>query len=118
MTEPQYEIDTYTTDGLFIKAVNVARRGSVIPQHSHLYAHTSFIATGAVSVWKDGVFVGDYTAPIGILIAAGAKHKFLTLTDDVTILCLHNLHNAETVKILEEHELTPDDLVEMNGVLV
>lgn len=91
-------------DGLFIKSMVLHRVGAIVPQHSHRSAHLSMLAVGSVRVWRDDELLGDFKAPAGILIEASSKHRFLTLTDEVLIYCIH----ATT---------DPDDLVEeQNGL--
>jgi quercetin dioxygenase-like cupin family protein len=90
--------------GLFVKHTIFAK-GTVIPQHSHDLAHLSVIATGAVRVWKDGALIGDVPAPGGLVIEARAKHTFLALADNTTVLCVHRVDEEGEVPIHEEHEL-------------
>lgn len=93
-------------DGVFIKTMVVAKAGTVIPQHSHAFSHTSCLVRGSVRVMVDGEHLGDFTAPCGIVIEAGRKHLFQTLTPDVIVLCIHDIGTAEgNVEILEEHQI-------------
>jgi quercetin dioxygenase-like cupin family protein len=101
-----YEVDVRTVDGVFVKQIVIERKGTVLPQHSHVWDHTSMIARGAVMVWKDGQPDDKYTAPCGIFIKACVKHTFLSLEDNTVIYCIHNLHGEDKIKILEEHELS------------
>jgi hypothetical protein len=39
--------------------------------------------------------LGDFVGPCAIKIPALALHKFLTLSDGVVILCLHNADHIE-----------------------
>lgn len=98
-------VELHTADGLFIKQMYVAKAGTYIPQHSHAWDHTSMLATGSVRLWADGVLQGDFFAPAGILIEAGVKHLFLSLEDETTVYCIHNLHGEEAVKVLAEHQI-------------
>lgn len=98
-------VEFHTADGLFIKQMFIAKAGTLIPQHSHAWDHTSMLATGSVRLWADGVRVGDFQAPTGILIKAGVKHLFQSLEDGTTVYCIHNLHGEEAVKVLAEHQL-------------
>ncbi len=101
--EQPVETTIHLADGTFVKSYKVARAGTVLPQHSHGYSHTSYIPTGGVRVWKDGEFLRDVIAPDGILIEAHALHMFQTLADNTTILCIHSIALGEQPEIEEEH---------------
>jgi quercetin dioxygenase-like cupin family protein len=105
-TVPQpVTVDIKLTNDLFIKTMSIAEVGSIIPQHSHKYDHVSLLAVGSVRVQANGDMLGDYHAPVGILIRSGVKHTFLTLTPGVVIACIHALHGTAGIEIEEEHEL-------------
>jgi quercetin dioxygenase-like cupin family protein len=97
--------------GVFAKTWTVRDRGTLLPQHSHVWPHISYIVSGVVRVWRDDELLGDYAGPCAVKIPAHALHKFLTLTDDVTILCIHNADHAEAdgePAIAAEHQLVED----------
>lgn len=98
-----YEVTT--ADGIWIKQYVFRDAGSVIPQHAHVWDHTTMLATGAIYVWKDGRPDRRYDAPCAIFIEAGVKHKFLTLAPDTTIFCIHNALHPEVAAVLAKHEL-------------
>lgn len=100
-----YEVDIMMADGIFIKQITVPNAMTLIPQHAHVYDHTSMIAVGAFRVWKDGALLGDIHAPTGLLIEAGAKHAFLSLTDGATLYCIHNVSRTGEMEIQEEHQI-------------
>jgi quercetin dioxygenase-like cupin family protein len=106
---PVESIEATTPDHLFIKSMRVPKAGTVIPQHAHVWGHTTYLAKGKMRVWKGDAYVGDFTAPQTLWIEAEAKHTFQTLEDDVIALCIHNLQDANVVKILEQHELSVED---------
>jgi hypothetical protein len=81
--------------GIFCKLWHVADAGTLLPQHAHEHDHISLIATGSVRVWQDDALLGDFYAPTAVKIPARALHKFLTLTDDVCIICIHNADHAD-----------------------
>jgi quercetin dioxygenase-like cupin family protein len=85
----------------------VQDRGTLLPQHSHRHPHISYVASGVVRVWCEDEQLGDFAAPCAIKIAAYKMHSFLTLTDNVTILCLHNADHLEADEpaVAEEHHL-------------
>jgi quercetin dioxygenase-like cupin family protein len=101
-----YGIEVHEADGLFLKQMFIPKRDTTIPQHAHAYDHLSMLVKGSVGVWKNGVFDQCYKAPKGILIKAGIKHLFLSLTDDTEIWCVHSLGTEKVVKILAEHDLS------------
>jgi len=107
--QPTSELVLYA--GIFCKLWYVADRGTLLPQHAHGHPHISLIVQGEVRVWRDDKLIGDFSAPAAIKIEARALHKFLTLTDSVTIACLHNADHAldgEPV-VAEEHQLVMED---------
>jgi quercetin dioxygenase-like cupin family protein len=69
--------------------------GTLIPQHRHTWDHISYLAAGAVRVWRDNELVGDFQAPDAIQIPARAAHRFLTLAPNTLILCVHATDAAE-----------------------
>lgn len=99
------EIDFITADEIFIKQIHLREKHTIVPQHSHHYAHSSMIARGAVLVWRDGVELGIFRAPQPILIEAGTKHTFMSLEPDTIIYCIHNISRTGEIQILEEHQL-------------
>jgi len=83
--------------GVFAKTWTVQDSGTLLPQHSHHHPHISYVVSGAVRVWCGDEELGDFAAPCAIKIAAREMHSFLTLTDDVTILCIHNTDHLDEV---------------------
>jgi hypothetical protein len=70
------------------------------------------VVQGAVRVWRDEDLIGDFKAPAMIKIGAHALHRFLTLSDNTTIACLHNVDHADPEGepvIAEEHQLEMED---------
>ena len=105
----QIEVDEqefYFADDIFIKSGTFEKAGSVIPQHSHEYDHTTFIASGSVHAWCDEEYLGIFIAPTGITIKRNCKHLFMTISDNTTILCIHNISRNGAVDIHDLHELT------------
>lgn len=81
--------------GLYAKTWEIRDRGTLLPQHSHHWPHISYVVSGVVRVWQDDEMLGDFVGPCAIKIPALAMHKFLTLSDCVVILCLHNADHIE-----------------------
>lgn len=97
--------------GIFAKTWTIADRGTLLPQHSHTWPHISYVVCGAVRVWCEDQHLGEFVGPCAIKIPALAKHKFLTLSDNVVILCIHNadrLDDDEPV-VAERHNLEMED---------
>lgn len=92
-------------DGVFIKQMLLKDAGMLVPQHAHVYDHTSMLAVGAVRMWSDGELVGDYAAPCPIFIKAKVKHTFLSLEPGTLIYCIHNVSRTGHVDVHEEHHL-------------
>lgn len=92
-------------DGLFIKQMIIEKRGTMVPQHSHKYDHTTLVAVGAVEVWQEDSCLGTKIAPDSVFIPAGVKHTFVSLADNSILYCIHHLHETEYPEVLEEHQL-------------
>lgn len=101
-------IEIKLTDDLFIKTAHVADAGTIIPTHAHKYDHVTLLAYGSMRVEADGVSLGEFAGPVGILIRAGVKHTMTTLTPGVVFCCIHALHGTDGVEIDEEHHLQFD----------
>ena len=108
LAEQPIETNISICEGLFVKHAIFAE-GTFIPQHSHAFEHLSVIATGAVRVWKDGVLLGDYIAPAGVVIEARAKHLFLALAPWTTVLCVHRVDESGDPRVHALHELTYEE---------
>jgi quercetin dioxygenase-like cupin family protein len=81
--------------GIFAKRWTIRDRGTLLPQHSHAHPHISYIVSGAVRIWCDGAELGEFVGPCAVKIPARKLHKFLTLSDGVTILCIHNADHID-----------------------
>ena len=103
--EQPYGVEIHFSDGIFIKQMHIPKAGTIVPQHAHEYDHLSMLAAGAVRVWAGGLSEKEYVAPIGIPIAAGVKHRFLSLVDNTVIYCIHNISRTGEVDIAEEHQI-------------
>lgn len=101
-------VDWMTADKVFIKQISIKQKDAVVPQHAHVWDHTSAIAAGAVWAWRGGVFLGRFDAPALIFIEKGAKHTFQTLTENTVIWCIHNALRPDVAAVLDEHELEFD----------
>ena len=91
--QPERSLCLYA--GIYALTWTVRDRGTLLPMHSHSFAHISYIVSGVVRVWRDDEQLGDFIGPCAIKIPALAMHRFQTLSDNVTILCLHNADHLE-----------------------
>jgi quercetin dioxygenase-like cupin family protein len=90
---------------VFIKQMYLKDTGTIIPQHAHLYDHTSMLARGRIRAWADGVELGDFEAPHPLYIPARVKHTFMSLENDTLIYCIHR----STPVIFAEHQILGSD---------
>ena len=98
-------VEIATADGIFVKQMWIRNAGTFIPQHKHVWDHTSALLRGSCFVWRDGKLDQRYVAPALIFVAKGVAHTFLALEDDTVIYCLHNLHGADKVAVLDDLDL-------------
>ena len=81
--------------GIYAKAYRVPDAGTLLPQHSHVTSHLTALTSGAVRV-----FVGNdngtyYEAPALIKIDALTFHSFVTVSDNVGLICIHNADHLD-----------------------
>jgi len=88
-----------------VKQTVVQKARTYLPQHAHQLSHLTTVAKGSVSLWRDGVFDGEFTAPHGLYIEAGVQHLFMTLEDDTVLYCIHSLATPDALRVLKEHEI-------------
>ena len=105
MPEDYTEVDMKTCDGMFIKQIALPKAGMIVPQHVHAWDHSTLLARGRIVVWCEGKEPRYYEAPAIVEILAGVGHEFQVLEDNTLLYCLHNLHGAEAVAVLREHDL-------------
>lgn len=92
------------SDGIFIKQMYLRHAGTLVPQHAHVYPHTTMLAQGRMRVWKEGVLLGDFVAPAPIFIEAQVKHALMSLEDHTLAYCIHNVSRTGQVEIHAEHQ--------------
>jgi quercetin dioxygenase-like cupin family protein len=61
--QPPDDVEFHTIDSVFIKQMRIAKAGTFIPQHSHVYEHASMLAKGSVKVYEDGQETGVHIGP-------------------------------------------------------
>jgi quercetin dioxygenase-like cupin family protein len=98
--------DFQTADGVFIKQMVIPRSGTIVPQHSHVYDHTTMLAKGILKVEVAGELAVVHYAPAAIFIRAGVKHLLTSLEDDTIAYCIHNVSRNGSVEVQEEHQIT------------
>lgn len=79
--------------GIFCKVWRIPAALTMLDQHVHDYPHITILMSGRMRVFSEGVDTA-VEAPALIKIAADRPHSFLSLTDDVTLACVHGV--AET----------------------
>ena len=98
-------VTEYQADGVAVMHIVIAEAGTPSPQRSHAYEHLTLLTAGSVRVWRaDGEAV-EYAAPAGIIIPAGIKHLFETLTPNVTFCCVHKTARTGRVEVTEEFQI-------------
>jgi uncharacterized RmlC-like cupin family protein len=97
--------------GIFCKVWHVRDAGTLLPQHSHEHPHITLVVRGSVRVWRGERMDGDYHAAAMIKIPARQEHRFLTLCDDVSLACIHNVDHLEADEpaIHATHDLELED---------
>jgi len=98
--------------GIYAKAYTVPDADTLLPQHSHKTGHVTAITAGSVRAWRDGELLGDFHAPALVLIPAHTMHSFLTLSDQVSLICIHNADHLDEVNepaVAEMHTLDLED---------
>ena len=93
--------------GIYALTWTVQDRGTLLPQHAHEHPHISMIVAGKVHAWRGDDYLGVYTAPAMIRIAAHTLHRFETITNNVVIACIHNADHLEADEpaVAEEHHI-------------
>lgn len=97
-------VEYTSADDVNIMQITVPWKGTLIPQHSHEYDHTTLITNGRALVSHDGNSK-EYIAPDMIYIKAGVKHMFETLEDNTILYCIHNISRTGEVEVKEDHQL-------------
>jgi quercetin dioxygenase-like cupin family protein len=82
-------------EGVAFRSTTLAKAGDCVGQHSHAYAHATYVGNGRVRLWQDGAWVGDYDRAEPISIPAGSVHIFQALQDDTHLTCVTIVAVAE-----------------------
>lgn len=94
--------ESRTVDGVFVKQMYLKETGTLVPQHSHKYAHMTMLAHGSVEVIVEGRKIGVFKAPYPIFIEAKKQHSFLSLEPETVLYCIHNTSRRGVVEIHQE----------------
>jgi uncharacterized RmlC-like cupin family protein len=102
---PNY-VEFAEVDDIWVRAYTIEKANSVIVQHVHAHDHITLVSSGSIRVWQNDVVTGEHHAPTVLTIPAGCRHKFLALTDNVVLCCLHNLRGTG----LESPQVLPQEV--------
>lgn len=75
-------------EGIGIRSTILEKKGHCVGQHSHPDPHATFVGSGAVRLWADRKYVGDFKRGQAIGVKAGCAHIFQALEDDTLLACL------------------------------
>jgi quercetin dioxygenase-like cupin family protein len=100
--KPPEKVEFHLADNIFVKMISLPEKGYICSGHKHTFDHTSFVASGSIRVWKDGILDKDYHSPTGVFIEKNVEHKMLALEDNTLFFCIHNTHGFPEDE-LEEH---------------
>ena len=84
--------------GLYFRSVTLPEAGTYIPQHNHDYDHATLVCSGKVRGWCDGVNLGVKSKGEVFEIRANHEHVFVSLEPNTTLVCIHNLESALSIK--------------------
>ncbi len=87
--------DLVIVAGCLVKTWHVPFVGTLIENHVHAWDHLTILMSGRVRVFAGGIEQGVFDAPALIKIAANTPHCMTSLTDGVTLACVHALTETE-----------------------
>lgn len=82
-----------TEGGVCVLVTKLQKAGYVVPQHAHDHGHTTLVANGAVALWIDGDYAGDFVAPCVKYIQPNTKHVYQALVDNCVLACISRQEN-------------------------
>ena len=77
-----------TEGGICVRMIELEKVCYMVPQHAHEHGHTTLVARGAVSLWVEGEYQGDYAAPSLKYVAANKHHVYQALVDNTVLACV------------------------------
>lgn len=98
-------VTEFSTDGVWVARIEIAAEGTWSPMHSHAHPHMTLVERGSVQVHTGNEAPRIITAPAAITIPARQRHLFLTLEDNVVLLCIHSTARSGSVEIAAEHQI-------------
>lgn len=75
-------------EGIGIRSTVLKKAMDCVGQHAHPHAHATLVGSGAVRLWVDGKFLGDFYRGQAIGVKAHHTHIFQALEDDTLLACL------------------------------
>lgn len=84
--------------GLYFRSVLLTNAGDVVTQHTHDYDHATYIGSGSVKLYVDGIEQADYLAGRAVKVEANKKHHFVALEPNTRLTCVHIVERAENNK--------------------
>ncbi len=81
--------------GVFCKVWNITEARVLLEQHVHDYDHLTILVWGRIRVFSAGDDWGIFNAPALIKIPANTPHQFVSLSDNVTLACVHAVGVAD-----------------------
>lgn len=81
--------------GVFCKLWHIPAAQTMLQQHTHDYDHLTILTAGRIRVFYGGVSDAVHEAPALIKVTANTPHSFLSLTDGVTLACVHAVGLAD-----------------------
>lgn len=88
-------------NGIYLRSVLLPEVGMKIKQHTHDYAHVTYIGSGKARCYRNGVPAGDYPAGHAVGVDANCEHAFEALEPMTRLTCIHNVESAESLKAKE-----------------
>lgn len=82
-------------EGVAFRSTTLAKAGDCVGQHAHPHPHATYVGNGAVRLWVNGVWRGDYGRGQPIAIKAHSVHIFQALQDDTHLTCVTIVAVAE-----------------------
>lgn len=102
-------IEFADADDIWIRFYTIPQADYAVPQHAHVHDHITLLCNGIVRLYRNDELVDTLVAPKSILIKAGVKHRFETVTPNVLFACVHNMRGRDgtSPEIAEYHDLEP-----------
>lgn len=73
--------------GIYFRSILINKDVS-LPQHTHNHDHATYVGSGSVRLWINGVESGDYFGGDAVEIKGGSEHLFMALEDNTRLVCV------------------------------